>query len=74
MRMRFEGEDDLKIDQKEEIDARRSVTLHFLLHKIKGLIIGLFSVLKVGKLLRKMMKQSGNRLFFQMEGSELSNL
>ena len=28
----------------------------------------------VGKLLRKMMKQSGNRLFFQVEGSELSNL
>ena len=39
MRMRFEGEDDLKIDQKEEIDARKSVTSHFLLHKIKGLII-----------------------------------
>ena len=41
MRMKFEVEDDLKIDQKEEIDAQRSVTSHFLLHKIKGLIISI---------------------------------
>ena len=39
MRMKFEVEDDLKIDQREDIDARRSVRTQFLLHKIKGLII-----------------------------------